>query len=94
MNTSPELVRAFAPTGALRAPIDLGNPLLAGRDAAGHAVGVSVDAVTAGPADLGFFATDPKRGEGIHFTPLDALIAAQALQRHGIRGAAVAAPGD
>jgi polar amino acid transport system substrate-binding protein len=30
--------------------------------------GKSVDAVTAEHADIGFFAIDPKRGEGIHFT--------------------------
>ncbi|MCD6077204.1 MAG: periplasmic component of an type amino acid transport system-like protein [Ramlibacter sp.] len=30
--------------------------------------GKSVDAVTSESADIGFFAIDPKRGEGIHFT--------------------------
>ena len=30
--------------------------------------GKSVDAVTQEQADIGFFAIDPKRGEGIHFT--------------------------
>lgn len=40
---SPSLVSAFAPAGRLRASINLGNPILAGRDGAGHAQGVSVD---------------------------------------------------
>lgn len=86
---------AFAPNGILRASINLGNPILAGRDAAtGEAVGVSVDlaralareldrplelvlfetagnsvdAVRAERADVGFFAIDPLRGDGISFT--------------------------
>ena len=41
---SPALVSAFAPSGALRASINLGNPILASKDAAGgEPVGVSVD---------------------------------------------------
>lgn len=36
--------------------------------------GKSVDAVTQEQADIGFFAIDPKRGEGIHFTPPYVLI--------------------
>jgi len=89
-----DLALAFAPTGRLRASINLGNPILAGRDAAGQAQGVSVDlarafaerlgvpldlvvfytagksvdAVKAEQADIGFFAIDPLRGEGIRFT--------------------------
>jgi polar amino acid transport system substrate-binding protein len=89
-----ELRAAFAPTGRLRASINLGNPILAGRDAAGEPAGVSidlarelaqrlglelklvvfdtagksVDAVTNEEADVGFFAIDPLRGAGIHFT--------------------------
>lgn len=89
-----EIVRAFAPTGRLRASINTGNPILAAPDAAEGARGVSVDlarafaerlgvplalvvfdtagksvdAVTQEEADIGFFAIDPKRGEGIHFT--------------------------
>ena len=46
MSTSlPSLVvRAFTPTGVLRASINLGNPILANKDAAtGEPVGVSVD---------------------------------------------------
>ena len=87
------IVRAFAPTGRLRASINTGNPILAARDgdtakgvsvdlARGFAqrlgvplelvvfdtAGKSVDAVTREEADIGFFAIDPRRGEGIHFT--------------------------
>lgn len=42
MSLSPELVRAFAPTGRLRASINTGNPILAAPDGA-SARGVSVD---------------------------------------------------
>ncbi|MDO9075785.1 MAG: ABC transporter substrate-binding protein [Rubrivivax sp.] len=92
---APELVAAFAPSGKLRASINLGNPILARRNASsGQAEGVSVDlawalaaelgvgielkvfdaaaksvvAVTSGDADIGFFAIDPKRGEGVRFS--------------------------
>jgi polar amino acid transport system substrate-binding protein len=85
----------FAPTGRLRACINLGNPVLAQRDPQTQSVvGVSVDmarafaqrlgvavelqvvesasqsvqAVTQGQADIGFFAIDPLRGAGIAFT--------------------------
>jgi polar amino acid transport system substrate-binding protein len=94
MTTPTSLLAAFAPTGRLRASINLGNPILAGRDAAGEPAGVSVDlarelarrlglevelvvfdtagksvdAVTNEQADVGFFAIDPLRGAGIHFT--------------------------
>ena len=91
----PELVKSFAPTGKLRASINLGNPILASRDAAtGEVFGVSVDlaralaqelgvavelvvfdaaaksvdAVKAGQADIGFFAVDPLRSEGVRFS--------------------------
>lgn len=43
MNLDPRIVSAFAPTGRLRASINLGNPILAGRDASGEPAGVSVD---------------------------------------------------
>lgn len=86
---------AFAPGGALRASINLGNPILAHRDpASGEPAGVSVDlarefgrrlgvpvelvaferaalsvdAVRVERADIGFFAVDPARGEGLRFT--------------------------
>ena len=91
MRISPELVKDFAPTGTLRASINMGNPILAGRGADGQPAGVSIDlaralaaqlgvpmelvvfdaagksvqAVTQEQADIGFFAIDPLRGEGI-----------------------------
>lgn len=98
MNT--DLVARLAPTGRLRASINLGNPILAGRDAGGAPFGVSVDlarafaqrlgvevelqvydtaaqsvaAVTEERADIGFFAIDPARGDGIAFTAAYVLI--------------------
>lgn len=85
----------LCPSGKLRASINLGNPILANKNAAtGEVFGVSVDlsrelakrlgvevelkvfdaaaksvaAVTSGEADIGFFAIDPLRGEGVAFT--------------------------
>jgi polar amino acid transport system substrate-binding protein len=43
MDITPEIRAALAPTGRLRASINLGNPILAGRDAAGEPAGVSID---------------------------------------------------
>lgn len=94
MQATPEIRAAFLPTGVLRASINLGNPILACRDASGAPAGVSVDlagqlatrlgaelelvvfdaagksvtAVTEERADVGFFAIDPLRGAGLHFT--------------------------
>jgi polar amino acid transport system substrate-binding protein len=95
MTISSELRQAFAPTGTLRASIDLGNPILANRkpevpepfgvsiDLARafaerlgvgvefvvfDAAGKSVEALRGEQADIGFFAIDPLRGEGISFT--------------------------
>ena len=52
--SSPALVQAFAPTGRLRASINLGNPILAGTDpATGRARGVSVDLAHALAGRLG-----------------------------------------
>jgi len=107
--TAPDtLIQSFAPTGRLRASINLGNPILAGRDAStGEAKGVSidlstefakrlgvalelvvfdtaaksVDAVSTGQADIGFFAIDPKRGEHIVFTAPYVLIEGAYLVR-------------
>ena len=85
----------IAPHGILRVAINLGNPVLAGLDAAGEPSGISADlsrklaaqlglgiewrvfkkadesvqCVRADEADIGFFAIDPVRGEGLHFTP-------------------------
>jgi polar amino acid transport system substrate-binding protein len=87
------LTSTFAPTGRLRACINLGNPILASRGPAGP-LGVSVDlatelavqlgvsielrvvdtaaasvlAVREERADVGFFAIDPMRSDGISFT--------------------------
>ncbi|MBB1602571.1 transporter substrate-binding domain-containing protein [Variovorax sp. UMC13] len=93
--SSAAMRAAFAPTGTLRASINLGNPILAARDAAsGEPTGVSVDLARAlaqrldlpleclvfdkaaqsvdtlrnERADIGFFAIDPARGEGLGFT--------------------------
>ena len=95
MTLPATIARAFIPKGKLRAAINLGNPILAGKDpATGAPVGVSVDlargfaqrmgvdvefavfdnaaksveAVKSEAADIGFFAVDPLRGEGIAFT--------------------------
>ena len=92
---TPAVVAALAPTGRLRASINLGNPVLAGRDrSSGELSGVSVDlarelgrllgvpvdlvaveaagrsveVVRAGQADIGFFAIDPLRSEGVAFS--------------------------
>lgn len=43
MSLSSDIVRAFAPTGRLRASINTGNPILAAPDAQAGAKGVSVD---------------------------------------------------
>jgi polar amino acid transport system substrate-binding protein len=40
---SAAIVKEFAPSGTLRAAINLGNPILANKDAAGQPYGVSVD---------------------------------------------------
>lgn len=50
---SPEIVKAFAPTGVLRASINLGNPILANKDVSGEPVGVSIDLAKAFGERLG-----------------------------------------
>jgi polar amino acid transport system substrate-binding protein len=102
------VIAALAPTGRLRASINLGNPILARRDpASGQPTGVSVDlaqafaeqlgvgidlvtfdaaaksvdAVRSGQADIGFFAIDPLRGQGIRFTAPYVLIEGAYLVR-------------
>jgi polar amino acid transport system substrate-binding protein len=51
---APDIVQAFAPNGVLRASINLGNPILAGRDSAtGEPAGVSIDLARAFGAQLG-----------------------------------------
>lgn len=106
---SPAVVAALAPTGRLRAAINLGNPILARRQpGSGEVSGVSVDlaralavslgvdieclvfeaaaqsvaAVSAGQADIGFFAIDPQRaGGGITFSAAYVLIEGAYLVR-------------
>ena len=54
MQIPSDVVKAFTPTGALRASINLGNPILARRDeSSGKPVGVSVDLATALAEQLG-----------------------------------------
>ena len=93
--SASSLAALLAPHGVLRAAINLGNPVLAGLDAAGEPSGISADlsrklaaqlglgiewcvfkkadesvqCVRADEADIGFFAIDPVRGEGLHFSP-------------------------
>ena len=38
-----ELIKAFAPTGILRASLNVGNPVLANLDAQGKPFGISID---------------------------------------------------
>jgi polar amino acid transport system substrate-binding protein len=100
---------ALAPTGRLRASINLGNPVLARRDATtGVLAGVSIDLaraladeiavpldlivvdgaarsvenVKSGQADVGFFAIDPGRSEGLRFTAPYVLIEGAYLVRN------------
>ena len=109
MNLDADIVKAFTPTGALRASINLGNPILARKDVVtGEVGGVSVDlanefakrlgvplellvfdtasksveAVKTEQADIGFFAIDPLRGEGIRFTGPYVLIEGAYLVRN------------
>ncbi|MGI4849175.1 MAG: ABC transporter substrate-binding protein [Janthinobacterium lividum] len=51
--TTRELRAAFAPTGPLRASINLGNPILANVDKDGNPVGVSIDLARAFAQQLG-----------------------------------------
>jgi polar amino acid transport system substrate-binding protein len=53
MSISSALRTAFAPTGKVRAAINLGNPILAGRDVTGAACGVSVDLARAFATKIG-----------------------------------------
>jgi len=112
MQVPPTVRSALAPTGVLRASINLGNPILARWDAAAsQATGVSVDlaielarrlqiemrpvvfdaagksvtAVTSEQADVGFFAVDPLRGEGLLFTAPYILIEGSYLVREDSR---------
>ncbi len=54
MTIDPDIVNAFAPSGVLRASINLGNPILANSDVAtGQPFGVSIDLARAFGARLG-----------------------------------------
>ncbi|MEM5430232.1 ABC transporter substrate-binding protein [Cupriavidus oxalaticus] len=53
MRPDPDLIAAFAPTGVLRASINLGNPILANRGEDGQPFGVSVDLANALAQRLG-----------------------------------------
>ncbi|CAM2138862.1 ABC transporter substrate-binding protein [Paraburkholderia tropica] len=54
MSIHPDIVKAFAPTGTLRASINLGNPILANRDPqTGEPFGVSIDLARAFAKRLG-----------------------------------------
>ena len=100
------MVDALAPSGTLRACINLGNSILARRDgdsAAGVSVDLSralaarlgvplalnivgaaaksVELVKTGQADLGFFAVDPMRSDGIRFSAPYVLIEGAYLVR-------------
>ncbi len=103
----PHLIDRIAPTGRLRACINLGNPILAHRSSDGQPGGISIDlarefgrrlgtpvdlsvfdtaaqsvkAVTEEQADIGFFAVDPLRGQGIAFTAPYVLIEGAYLVR-------------
>lgn len=106
--STQDIARQMAPSGTLRAVINLGNPILARKDvSSAEPEGVSVDlaralaetlklplqlmpvdsaaksvqAVTQGQADIGFFAIDPVRGAGIAFTPPYILIEGSYLVR-------------
>ena len=53
MSFPADLQKTLAPTGTLRAAINLGNPILAGTDATGQPVGVSIDLARGFAAQLG-----------------------------------------
>jgi polar amino acid transport system substrate-binding protein len=109
MSVPAALAPAFAPHGSLRAAINVGNPVLAHRDAdTGEPGGVTVDlatalatelglvpelivfekaaasveAVRAEQADIGFFAIDPARADGLRFTAPYVLIEGSYLVPH------------
>ena len=111
-NIPAGLLKALAPSGKLRASINLGNPILANRDpASGLPLGISVDlarafadrlevememvvfdaagksveAVKNEQADIGFFAIDPLRGEGIAFSQAYVVIEGCYLVRNDSR---------
>lgn len=107
--STADLMEWFAPTGRLRATINIGNPILASRNPQSGAVSgvsvdlaqgwadqlgvplelivvetaaASVDRVARDESDIGFFAIDPKRGEGVFFTDPYLLIEGSYLVRN------------
>ena len=74
MKSPPAAVADLAPTGKLRAAINLGNPVLASKDAKGEARGAPLaivpyaaagrltDDAKNGVWEIAFVALDPKRG--------------------------------
>jgi len=107
--STADLLEWFAPTGRLRATINIGNPILASRNPQSGAVSgvsvdlaqgwadqlgvplelivvetaaASVDRVARDESDIGFFAIDPKRGEGVFFTDPYLLIEGSYLVRN------------
>lgn len=71
MSVPADITRAFAPQGRLRASINLGNPILANKDAAGGPTGVSIDLATefarrlGVPAELVVFDTAAKSVDAV-----------------------------
>lgn len=101
---SAALIKEFAPSGILRAAINLGNPTLANKDASGQPLGVSVDlARELGkrlglPVELVPFSAAGKVVEAVKGAQVDiAFVAIDPVRggymgqtRHGIEGAVVA----
>ena len=50
---SRDIIQAFAPTGVLRASLNIGNPVLANLDAQGKPFGISIDLAQALGQKLG-----------------------------------------
>ena len=48
-----DIIQAFAPTGVLRASLNIGNPVLANLDASGKPFGISIDLAQALGKKLG-----------------------------------------
>jgi polar amino acid transport system substrate-binding protein len=71
MTPAAEIVHAIAPTGTLRTAINLGNPILANKDAAGRPFGISIDLARAlgerlgVPVELVVFDTAGKSVEAV-----------------------------
>jgi len=92
------LRHAFAPNGALRASINLGNPILAYRQPDGRAAGVSVDQARALGAECkglqisSSAAAEAALRDFVERARTSGFVA-QALARHQVKGALVAPRG-